>query len=81
MTSTGGGRANRASKLVLNHSSMECSLSSVESGRGSETAWRSGPDIESRGCFDNLVVSASDRRRLRRFEFVKLWVVGTEHGI
>lgn len=69
---------NRASKLVLNHSSMDRSLSGVEGGRGSETAWRRGPGIEPRGRFGKLVVPASDRRRLRRLESVALWEIGAE---
>ena len=38
---------NRTPTLILNHSS-------VESGKGSETAWERGPGIGSRGRFGNL---------------------------
>ena len=56
---------NNASKLVLNQSSMEHSFSMLERGRRSDTVWRRGAAIESRGRFGTLVASASEIRRLR----------------
>ena len=57
--------ANKASKLVLNQSSIEYSFSVLERGRGSDTVWRPGAAIESCGRFGIPVASASERRRLR----------------
>lgn len=60
---------------------MVWSLSGMESGRGSETAWRRGPAVDPRGRFGIPPTSALDRHRLRETEmFVELWGIGLEHG-
>ena len=72
--------ANRVSKLLLNHSSMLRSLSSVESGRGSKTSWRRGAAVSS-GEDLGIPVVPGDRRCLREAGMFALWEASVEGGL